>query len=122
MNLTDVLRGRWPVDWALAHLGRPNLAGNRKLYIGDAVLYLLCCKEGLVADRTPTKTVADLFSVDQSTVRRWRGIHTSVSTAEIRVAFEDFEDESLLESGIRTRLNAAAREYLHLIHTKGHRS
>ena len=39
--------------------------------IEDAVRYVRYCRAGLIADRTPCKTVVDAFAVAETTVRSW---------------------------------------------------
>jgi len=48
-----------------------------KDYIGDAISYLNAVSNGIIIDKTPIKTVAEAFDVDQSTVRKWNKKYTS---------------------------------------------
>ena len=60
----------------------PRLSASEIKDMKIAVAYVQDAKQGLIADKTPVKTVAALFNVDPRTIRSWKKLYGSTDIGE----------------------------------------
>ncbi len=73
---SELLAGGEPESWkVIRHTGKregaPRRAAPERSHISAAVTYIKAARQGLINDKSPQKTVCEVFGVAASTVRGW---------------------------------------------------
>lgn len=79
----------------------------------DAIRYLRWCADGRISDTSPTKTVADAYSVDTRTIRGWL---TAWKDKPTPVIFEDYGAKQ-----VAAFMKASGKQYKRFLPRAAHR-
>ena len=74
--LSEALAGGEPESFRILrrtgqHSGAPKMAARDKGDVLAAVVYVKACKQGIIRDAAPNKTIRKHYDVSEQTVRRW---------------------------------------------------